>query len=1020
MQPEALVRLKAVLADRYVIERELGRGGMAVVFLAQDIKHGRPVAIKVLRPELAAALGTERFLREIETSARLNHPHIVPLYDSGDAEGLLYYVMPYIEGETLRDRLARDGRLSLSEALHIVREVGSALSYAHSKDVVHRDIKPANILLAGGHAVVADFGIARAISASGGPGLTQAGIAVGTPQYMSPEQVVGSENLDGRSDIYSLACVLYEMLSGAPPFEGQTAQAIIAKRFKDPAPRLGALNNSVPVDIRQAMLRAFATEPVERYDSATGFVQAMGLPRGTGATLVERVGVMGVAGLFLLASLVLLAVVRFLMEQLGLPDWVMPGAGALLMVGLPIMVGAAYSEQRMAAGKGPLLPFLTWANAMRGGVLSLGGWAGVVVVYMAMRALGIGPVGTLVAAGVLEEQGRIIVADFENRTADSLLGQAVTEAFRVDLAQSPMVTLMDPATVARALERMQRSPEERLTEELAREVAVREGIGAVVAGDVTAVGGRYVLAARVFAPGDGALLAAFRETANDSTEIIEAVDRLSEELRKKVGESLKTIRGSEPLAEVTTASLDALVKYSGAIVALNQGEVTRAIGLLEEAVELDTAFAMAYRKLGVTALNRAERVAALTKAYEHRERLTARERNQTLGTYYTVVRDDEEGAIAAYRAVLETYPYDYVALNNLALIYMDRREYAQAETLLRRAVEADSFVSAAYINGAIAQVAQGEFDRAQATLTQYAEKLPEHPRVRWIAAGFESARGNHDAAEDQVRRMLDEQRGDPLWSTNASFGRATLALVRGRLDEAEQHIRAALATGAELDLPGMELGARIQLAFVDLWYRGDKAGALRQVDAALERLPLEELDPLNRPYNSLAMFFALAEEPERARAMLDEYEGAVEPGLRMNYEEGRHSIQGMLDLARGRAEEAVEEFRAADVGVCSICALPLIGMAYDQGGNADSALAVYERYVTTPWLGRDESDWWGLGFIYERLGQLHAERGDVEQATEYYGRFVELWDEADPELQPRVEQARREITRLAGEPRASG
>ncbi len=384
------------------------------------------------------------------------------------------------------------------------------------------------------------------------------------------------------------------------------------------------------------------------------------------------------------------------------------------------------------------------------------------------------------------------------------------------------------------------------------------------------------------------------------------------------------------------------------------------------------------------------------------------------------MRDDEEGAIAAYRAVLETYPYDYVALNNLALIYMDRREYAQAETLLRRAVEADSFVSAAYINGAIAQVAQGEFDRAQATLTQYAEKLPEHPRVRWIAAGFESARGNHDAAEDQVRRMLDEQRGDPLWSTNASFGRATLALVRGRLDEAEQHIRAALATGAELDLPGMELGARIQLAFVDLWYRGDKAGALRQVDAALERLPLEELDPLNRPYNSLAMFFALAEEPERARAMLDEYEGAVEPGLRMNYEEGRHSIQGMLDLARGRAEEAVEEFRAADVGVCSICALPLIGMAYDQGGNADSALAVYERYVTTPWLGRDESDWWGLGFIYERLGQLHAERGDVEQATEYYGRFVELWDEADPELQPRVEQARREITRLAGEPRASG
>jgi tetratricopeptide (TPR) repeat protein len=672
----------------------------------------------------------------------------------------------------------------------------------------------------------------------------------------------------------------------------------------------------------------------------------------------------------------------------------------------------------MAAGKPPLLPYLTWANGVRGGVLALGGWAGIVVVYMGMRLLGIGPVGTLVAAGVMEERDPIILADFENRTADSLLGQAVTEAFRVDLAQSPVVTLMDPATVTRVLERMQRSPEEPFTEELAREVAVREGVGAVVAGDVTTVGGRYVLAARLFAPGDGALLAAARETANDSTEIIAAVDRLSEELRKKVGESLKTIRGNEPLAAVTTGSLEALLKYSGAIRALNQGEVTRAIGLLQEAVELDTAFAMAYRKLGVTALNRAERVAALTKAYEYRDRLTDRERYQTLGTYYTVVRDDEESAIAAYRAVLETYPYDYVALNNLALIYMQRRDYAQAERLLLRAVAADSFVSAAYINASIAQVAQGKFDEARDLLTGYAEHLPEHPRVRYIMAGFESARGNRDAAEALVRQMLDEHRGDPLWSTNASFGLATLALVRGRLEEAEQHIQAALATGAELDQPGMELAARIQLAVVQLWHRGDKAGALRQVDEALERFPVHELDPLNRPYGSLAMFFALAEEPRRAAAMLDEYERTVEPSLRMDYEEGRHSIQGMLELARGRTEAAVEEFRAADAGPCSICALPLIGMAYDQGGNADSAIAVYERYVTTPWLGRDETDWWGLGFVYERLGQLHAERGEADRAVEYYGELVELWENADPELQPRVEQARREMTRLAGEPRA--
>ncbi len=368
---EFLKRLKAAIGDRYAIEREIGRGGMAVVYLAQDLKHGRPVAIKVLRPELAATLGAERFLREIDTAARLNHPHIVPLYDSGDADGLLYYVMPYVEGESLRARITRQGTLSLSEALHVVREVGSALSYAHGKDVIHRDIKPANILLADGHAVVADFGIARAISASGGPSLTQAGIAVGTPEYMSPEQVMGAEHIDGRSDLYSLGCVLYEMLCGVPPFEGQTAQAVIAKRFKQPNPRLDALNSAVPPTIRDTLTKVFAPEPDDRYDSASGLVAALRATVEPQQTLAQRVGLLGVTGLYLLATLVVLAVTSFLVAQLGLPDWVMPGAGVLMLVGLPIVVTAAHVEQRLAQGMTPRLDWVTWARVLRGGVLAL-------------------------------------------------------------------------------------------------------------------------------------------------------------------------------------------------------------------------------------------------------------------------------------------------------------------------------------------------------------------------------------------------------------------------------------------------------------------------------------------------------------------------------------------------------------------------------------------------------------------------------------------------------------------------
>src|ERR1700680_804268 len=227
-------RLATALADRYRIERELGAGGMATVYLAQDLKHHRPVAIKVLH----AALGPERFLREIEISARLHHPHIVPLYDSGEADGPPYYVMPQVEGESLRDRLKREKQLPLDDALLIAREVADALSYAHSRGVIHRDIKPENILLESGHAVVTDFGIARAITAAGGEQLTGTGMAIGTPTYMSPEQAAGGEELDGRSDLYSLSCVLYEMLAGQPPFTGPTAQSIVNQHLTAEPPNI--------------------------------------------------------------------------------------------------------------------------------------------------------------------------------------------------------------------------------------------------------------------------------------------------------------------------------------------------------------------------------------------------------------------------------------------------------------------------------------------------------------------------------------------------------------------------------------------------------------------------------------------------------------------------------------------------------------------------------------------------------------------------------------------------------------
>ncbi len=285
--PDLMGSLQSALADRYLFERELGRGGMATVFLARDLRHDRQVAIKVLRPDLAAAVGTDRFLAEIRITARLQHPHIVPLFDSGavpidphtpDSRDLLYYVMPLLEGESLHERLGREGALGIDDALRITRDVSAALGYAHELGVVHRDIKPGNIMLTGGQAVIADFGIARALSVASGDRLTETGLALGTPHYMSPEQAAGDPHVDGRADIYALGCVLYEMLVGEPPYTGPTGQAIIARHMTDSPPPIRARRETVPPAVERAIGRALARIPADRFRTAPEFAAALAAP----------------------------------------------------------------------------------------------------------------------------------------------------------------------------------------------------------------------------------------------------------------------------------------------------------------------------------------------------------------------------------------------------------------------------------------------------------------------------------------------------------------------------------------------------------------------------------------------------------------------------------------------------------------------------------------------------------------------------------------------------------------------
>jgi len=277
LNPEQLAHLKLALGPGYRIQRELGTGGMASVYLAEEPRHARHVALKVLHPHLAVTLGVDRFLREIKVTANLNHPHILPLFDSGEADGFLYYTMPYVEGESLRNLLDREGQLSIMQALRITNEIADALEYAHTRKVVHRDIKPENVLLEAGHAVVSDFGIAKAVSEAGSEHLTATGLALGTAQYMSPEQAAGSTRLDGRSDMYSLGCVLYEMLAGDPPFTG-SREVIFARKTFDKVPPIRSVRNTIPIELDEAVARSLAKIPADRFRTMQEFIDELTTP----------------------------------------------------------------------------------------------------------------------------------------------------------------------------------------------------------------------------------------------------------------------------------------------------------------------------------------------------------------------------------------------------------------------------------------------------------------------------------------------------------------------------------------------------------------------------------------------------------------------------------------------------------------------------------------------------------------------------------------------------------------------
>jgi tetratricopeptide (TPR) repeat protein/tRNA A-37 threonylcarbamoyl transferase component Bud32 len=1022
---DTLAKLTATLADRYRVDRELGAGGMATVYLAEDLKHHRQVAIKVLRPELASAMGPERFTREIEIAARLQHPHILAVYDSGEANGLLYYVMPFVEGESLAGRIARDGALPTDAAVRILREVADALGYAHQRDLVHRDIKPDNILLSGQHALVADFGIARAAH-DAGERLTATGLALGTPSYMAPEQASG-EQLDQRADIYALGVVAYEMLAGEPPFRGSTAQMVVSAHLTETPKDITKHRPSLPPALGAMVMRCLAKHPADRPQTADEVLRALdslGTPSGgfaqtavTPADSPQSPSIHRAAILFAAVSLVILGAAYGLMVVLGLPDWVVPAAAVLLVVGLPIVLTTSRLESRRTPGSEGHR-FFNWRRALRGGAVAFGGLVLAVAAYMGMRAFGIGPVGTLVASGVLDEHPRVILADFSDRSNDPTLATAVTEAFRVDLGQSPAIELVQPAALADAFTRMEREPPALLSEDLAREVAVREGIKAVVAGEINAAGGSYIISARIVDPVSGDVLVPLRETASDSTGIVPAVDRLSRKIRERVGESLRTIRESPPLSKVTTASLPALRKHTQAGRAVDDGDIDRGIALFREAIDLDSTFAAAYSGLATTLSNfgidRALAAEAGERAFRNRDRLTERERLWTEGSYYMRIQD-LDAARTVYQSLLESGLESDSArlLNNLGVVNILDRRGEEALGYYRRAYNLEPDQPNATFNIVATSVDLGRLDEARAVAARFDSLRPGHPSgagnaylIAWGAREYDSA----SAALDRFAAAAGSVGGgivlhNTLWLAGLRGGPAGMAQV----------LRQSGQQASEGQRVPEHLRAAAWVATYQAVVQGKPEDAIKRMDAALSDFPLATLEPFDRPYAELAEFFARAGRPGRARQLLDEFEREVPRQLHTQVRAELGRARAYTSLADGRAQDAIEEFIEADVGMCKICALPGLSRAWQEVGNEDSVLAVLQRYVTMPEDDRMTSDPLELAGAYSRLGELYEARGDTAQALAYNAKFLQLWSNADPEFAPILERVRERQRRLTAE-----
>jgi serine/threonine-protein kinase len=975
--PGLTLAMARAFAGRYAIEREVARrGAMATVYVARDLRHDRQVAVKVLRPELAAGVGRQRFVREIAVAARLSHPHILTLHDSGEAGGLLYYVMPFIDGETLRDRLERERELPIDDALAIARQAAGALDHAHRHGVVHRDVKPENILLHAGEVLVADFGVAHAVRAAvtdsgAGDGtggrLTATGFTVGTPGYMSPEQASGDRSVDGRADVYALGCVLYEMLTGEPPFTGPTPHAVLARHAADPVPSVRVVRPEVPVKVEAALFKALAKAPGDRFTTAQEFAAALqgtirsggGIPKGT--SLAEGEPPTG--------------------PLPGEPD-VRPASA---------VVRRAWRPPRFGGTRGRRLTMLVALLAAAGALA---------YAIIALRK----PVAAAAAPRW------ILVADFEHPPGDRTLGLAVRELVSATLEESRAFATVPQDQVQRARQASLMPDTALLTGQRARHIAYRSAVRTVVDGRIDRIGeGRYSIVMRAVDVEDGRSVASATEEGTEAT-MIATVRRLANRIGSQLGPRRDSTPVRAPGSEGITPSFEAYRRWVEATEWHMRGDYSRAARMSREAVRLDPEFAAAWLRLAVQYSNLGFEDSARLAFLEARrfaDRLTPSDRYRVEANLIAIDSGDKTAVVETYNRLIEADPTNAWAYASRGSELRHLGRYDEAVDSFRRAVSVGPFEPAPlYLSGLVLTLAPlGRIDEARAVNERLHGSLKRaHALIIAVSAA------DWAEAETLATTLL----ADPTLSTQRrQFAAMTIASVRasrGQVSAAEQslHDAAVLTTASRAgccdNAPKM---AQLLLRVASgrrsgdrrLWAPGDTTplGLLaRGLRSALDG----DTASARRELRALHARRIAESDPIRRDGSL------LEAGIAAHGAEWREVIR-LVGSSAWRGEPGrggglnLRRWLAAD--------------AYERLGRSDSAAAYFELLTRAT-----RSTYWEIysnglasSFAHRRLALLYTQLGRLADARRHWEVFLGAFTSPDPEFRPMVDDARQQLARLS-------